>query len=102
MESSKPSDSEVQPVIKFLIPGNSNIPGNGNIDMATKNPPPSAIQKINMFHVFALAYLTTGFLLPTLLFFRSFASASVYTVPLYMCGASTFAFKFLQINRYAK
>ncbi len=31
------------------------------------------------------------------------ASASVYTIPLCMCGASTFAFKFLQINyRYWK
>ncbi len=30
--------------------------------------------KFNMFHVFALAYLTTGFLWPTLLFFHCFAS----------------------------
>ncbi len=33
-----------------------------------KNPLP-----INMVHVFALAYLTTGFLLSTLLFFHCFA-----------------------------
>ncbi len=31
-----------------------------------------------------------------------YCNPSVYTVPLCMCGASTFTFKFLQINRYAK
>ncbi len=33
---------------------------------------------LNMFHVFALAYHSTGFLWPTLLFFHCFASGSVY------------------------
>ncbi len=61
-----------------------------------------------MFHVFALAYHSTVFLWPTLLFFHCFATASVYcntsmyTVPLRMRGASTFAIKFLQINIYVK
>ncbi len=71
-----------------------------------------------MFHVFALVYLTTGFLWPTLLFFPCFASherarvycvasvfckARVYAVSLRMCGASTLAFNFLKIiSRYAK
>ncbi len=57
----------------------------------------------NMFHVFALAYLTTGFLWSTLQFFHCFASASVYTILLRMRGASMFTFKFLQIiYRYLK
>ncbi len=58
-----------------------------------------------MFHVSALAYQW-----PTLLFFHHFASRECERVPsrecvhctLCMCGASTFAFKFLQINRYVK
>ncbi len=29
------------PVFFIWIPGHSNIPGNENIDMAAKNPPPS-------------------------------------------------------------
>ncbi len=50
--------------------------------------------EFNMFHVFTLVYLTTGFYgLPY--YFSPVlqaTSASVYTVPLRMYGASTFAF----------
>ncbi len=76
------------------------------------------IVQVNMFHVFVLAYLTTGFLWPTLLFSHCFASrkhecvpwrkwvycnASVYTVSLHMCGVSRFVFKIFKIiYRYAK
>ncbi len=72
-----------------------------------------------MFHVFALTYVTTGFLRPTLICYTVlqatstrvyhdvsmsvYYNTSVYAVPLCMRGASTFAFKyFLIIYRYAK
>ncbi len=53
----------------------------------------------SFFHVFSWAYHSTDFLRPTLLFFHK--RKRVYCT-LRMCGASTFAFKFLQINRYVK
>ncbi len=58
----------------------------------------------NMFYVFPLAYHSAGFLWPTLLFFHHFANRERKHVhcTLHMHGASTFAFKFLQINRYMK
>ncbi len=75
-----------------------------NLLKFSSNIPPDFFQ-INVFLAFALGYLTTDFLWPSPLFFHCFVSHSValYTVPLRMRGASTFAFKFLQnIYRYGK
>ncbi len=66
---------------------------------------------INMFHVFALAYLTTGFYglryyFAAVLRATSagvYLNESVYNVSLRMCSVSTFVFKFIKIiYRYTK
>ncbi len=60
------------------------------------------IRIIDMCHVFALSYHSTGFLCPTLEFFHCFASRECVHCTLCMRSEGTFAFKFLQINRYMK